>query len=229
MTLDDAVVLMPSFGDCPYRRENQEHVRAWYARLGVPVVLGHDQPAPAFSRARTVNAAARTAAREHPHRPVFLIADNDLIPSLSHLDLALRHLHEHAAATPHATTLLTTPAGRLEVLERGSTTQFVPEVKGSRSFVVIHRDAYARANGMDEAFIGWGPEDKAFLASIRKQLGSVLQLDGERLHLWHPPDPTKADAANLERNRARMRAYLGATTKAAARLAREYGRWDHAA
>lgn len=222
MTLTDAVVLMPAWGACPTRAENQRVVTRHYAeRYGIPVVLGTGR-----ARAHSVNHAARTAALEHPDRRVFLIADNDLIPSEPHLLEALARLDQHAAVTPHSTTLMTTPEGRAEYLRNGRTALHEAQAKGSRSYVVITRDTFAAVNGMDEKFIGWGPEDRAFLYSVKKQAGSVLELTGARLHLWHPTDPTKRDALMLERNRARMRAYHHATPIKAAQLAREYGRWD---
>lgn len=222
MTKDDAVVLMPTWGACPTRAENQAVVTHHYAtRYRVPVVLGTG-----IARAHSINHAARLAGRDHPDRRVFIIADNDLIPSELHLLAAIASLDRHAAATPHSTTLMTTSEGRAEYLATGHTTQHETQEKGSRSYVVIHRDTFAAVNGMDEHFIGWGPEDRAFLYSVQKQAGAVLELDGARLHLWHPADPTKRDARNLNRNRARMRAYSRATSQVAHALARQYGRWN---
>jgi hypothetical protein len=215
------IVLMPSFGACRVRRENQAFVLRHYERLGIPVVLGSGA-----SRTHAVNDAARIATRLHPKGRVFIIADNDLIPDERMLGTALQVVHVRAAVTPHAWTLLTTPESRAEFMRTGTLHEHERVRVGSRSFVVLTREVFDAVNGMDELFVGWGPEDRAFLESIRKQVGPVLELAGERVHLWHPPDPSKENRARLTANRLRWRAYrLGQTGRVAA-LAREYGRWD---
>lgn len=224
-----AVVLMPSFGSCPTRLENQAYVIAWYAARGFPTVLGLDEASARsgwFSRSRAVNAAARAASIQHPTRDVFIICDNDLTPDPAPFLTALSVAHQHSAVMPHMYTLLTTPAGRTELLTRGHTTKHEAVKQGSRSFVVMTRDAFASVNGMDERFEGWGPEDLAFRLSIKKQLGDPLELDGSRMHLWHPTDPSKRDMKQLMRNRRRKHEYQRATPERARELAREYGRWD---
>jgi GT2 family glycosyltransferase len=220
-SLDDAIVLMPSFGSCPVRRANEALVVAHYAReYALPVALGTGA-----SRCHAVNDAARRALKQHPERDVFIIADNDLIPDPASFPASVALAREHAAVCPHDLTRLTTPLGRSR-WEHG----LEPDPSeltqvGSRSFVVLTRDAFARVNGMDELFIGWGPEDIAFVRSLQKQVGPVLLVDGVRLHLWHPVDPTKHDSGSLIKNRHRARLYKRADGPEAARLAREYGRW----
>ena len=224
-----AVVLMPSFGTCPTRLENQEYVTAWYAARGLPTVLGLDEASERsgwFSRSRAVNAAARRAVLEHPDRDVFVICDNDLTPDPAPFLTALTVAGLHSAVMPHSVTLLTTPIGRRELLMTGSTNRYEPVTQGSRSFVVITRDNFARVNGMDEVFEGWGPEDLAFRLSIQKQLSAPLELSGKRLHLWHPTDPSKRDMRQLTRNRKRKHEYQRASSERARVMAREYGRWD---
>jgi len=81
-------------------------------------------------------------------------------------------------------------------------------------------------NGMDELFEGWGPEDLAFRLSITKQLSAPLELEGRRLHLWHPTDPSKRDMKRLMLNRRRKYEYQRASADHARVLARQYGRWD---
>lgn len=216
-------VLMPSFGTCIYRKENEKRVLAWYAERNFQVYLGSDADATGyFSRCRAINSAARAAYTE---KTIFILADNDLIPSASHLAQALEHCGEYSAVTPHVTTLHTSHLGRLHLLEGRPTMLFRPRESGSRSYVVIRRDIFAEINGMDEKFEGWGPEDKAFLINIHKQLGGVLELDGERIHLWHPHDRSKNIKPQLMKNRERCKQYEMSDKKGASVLAKEYGHW----
>ena len=217
---------MPSFGICTYRAENEEIVRRWYAERGFRVFAGADEATTGFfSRARAINHAARQAYTTAPHLHTYILADNDLIPSAPHLLTALEQSAYYSCITPHITTLHTSHAGRMQLLHNRSTLLYRPRESGSRSYVVIRREVFDRVNGMDEKFEGWGPEDKAFLLNIHKQLGGVLELDGARLHLWHPGDRSKANRPQLMRNRARCNAYLEADAATANVLSKEYGDW----
>jgi GT2 family glycosyltransferase len=214
---------MPSFGSCSVRRDNQALVIAQYAsEYAIPVALGTG-----ISRSHAVNDAARHALQRHPDRDVFVIADNDLVPDPVTFPASVALAREHAAVCPHDLTRLTTPYARARWAHGLSPDPSTVTTVGSRSFIVLTRDVFDRVNGMDERFVGWGPEDVAFVKSIEKQVSPVLLLDGVRLHLWHPTDPSKADAVSVSRNRSRLVRYRRADSAGAARLAREYGRWDH--
>jgi len=70
---------------------------------------------------------------------------------------------------------------------------------------VMRRDAFIALGGFDERFLGWGGEDDAMAAKLRRS-GQVLgQVEGSTaLHLWHAQDRgTTFDqphyAGNLER------------------------------
>lgn len=215
---------MPSFGSCPVRARNERFVLRHYAQLGIPVVKGAGR-----ARAHAMNAAARAAALKYPERGVFIMCDNDLIPDAAFLHSAIDAAAKHPCVCPHGINRNLTDAGTLEVMSGGHPRVFEDTTIGARSYVVITRDNYASVNGMDEMFVGWGPEDKAFIYSVMKQLGQPLLLEGVRLHLWHPTDPTKRDARQLSRNRLRARKYMHATPERARVLAREYGRWSDGA
>jgi hypothetical protein len=221
-----AVILMPSFGTDPDRLANQEFVIQHYQdRWGLPTVLGSDvrDAQGRFGRARAVNNAARAAVREHPRARAFVIADNDLIPDPKFFDLALSSVHEHAAIAPHNVTQALTRDATASYKRDGIVRAHKPYTIGPLSYVVISVRNYELVNGMDEAFRGWGGEDGAFIASIDKQLGPVLRLEGRRVHLWHPSDPTIADAQNRARNRMRRNLYQKCSPDMVRRLAREYG------
>jgi hypothetical protein len=216
---------MPSFGNCPYRQENQKAVQRWYASRNLTVVLGFDtaNAGKYFSRARAINNAARETHNTYPEKTIYILADNDLIPSAAHLASALEQLPAHSAAIPHKTTLYTSYLGRRELLTNTPTVRYQEKGVGSISYVVMSAKAFADVNGMDERFEGWGPEDQAFIQSITHQLGSPLQLGGARTHLWHPHDKSKRDRQQLLFNRERFQQYLHGDKANAIVLAREYG------
>lgn len=219
-------VLMPSFGTCRYRFENQRAVLHWYATRNIKVVLGTDTSTTGFfSRARAINNAARKTHETQCEQDIYVLADNDLIPSPAHLAEALSLVCTGAkdVVTPHQWTLHSSFAGRERLLAGQKTLLYRPQESGSRSYVVLKRASFETMNGMDESFEGWGPEDKAFLFSARKQLGRVLDMDGQRLHLWHPMDQSKRNRQQLMKNRARCLAYENASAVGASVLAREYG------
>jgi len=220
-------VLIPSFGNCPYRQENQKAVHRWYTSRNFTVVLGQDAPKTGshFSRARAINNAARETHKIYPEKTIYILADNDLIPSAACLASALEQLPAHSAVIPHKTTLYTSYLGRRELLTKTPTMRYQEKSVGSSSYVVMSARAFADVNGMDERFEGWGPEDQAFIQSITHQLGTPLQLLGARVHLWHPYDRSKRDRQQLLFNRERFQQYLHGDKASAIVLAREYGDW----
>lgn len=73
--------------------------------------------------------------------------------------------------------------------------------------LAIWRDDFVRVNGFDEAFEGWGPEDKELAlrlrhSGIRRQ---TLLFGGIAVHLHHPASARDALAANLARLEATRR------------------------
>lgn len=225
MPPDRAVVLMPSFGTCPVRAEHQAYVTDLYrTKYTLPVVLGSDQAQRGFySRARAVNAAARQAWRDHPDRDLFVIADNDLVPDERHLRLALELAPNVPAVTPHGVTLSLTEAATVTFKLNGTVGDHKAYTLGPWSYVVVHRDVFERVNGMDERFEGWGAEDTVFIISIQKQVGRVEMLQGKRVHLWHPVDPSRNDRRQRARNRMRRQMYERSNAAYVRLLARQYG------
>jgi len=72
------------------------------------------------------------------------------------------------------------------------------------------REDLVRVNGFNEAFVGWGPEDKELCArldngGVRRQ---TLMFGGIALHLHHAPASRAALPANLERLAETRRARL---------------------
>ena len=216
---------MPSFGACPVRARNEAFVVNHYECVyGVPVVKGGGR-----ARAHSINDAARRAVDTLPERDVFIICDNDLIPDPVTFPQAVGAVDMVSGVTPHNINRNLSEASTVTFMRTGAMREFEDVHKGARSFVVMTRENFALVNGLDEMFIGWGPEDASFIQSVTKQVGPMLHLDGVRLHLWHPVDPSKSNVKQLRMNRARFRRYARFPPERVAALAREFGRWDDGA
>jgi hypothetical protein len=190
---------MPSFGTCSFRLENERTTKHWYAARNLSVFPGTDQATSGFfSRARAINTAARAAYRTSPERDIYVLADNDLIPSVPHLVEALAAADSYSAITPHLTTLHTSHAGREHLLNGKTTFLYRPKESGSKSYVVIRREVFAHINGMDELFEGWGPEDKELCARLEHAglQRQTLAAGGIACHLHHAPAARDRRAIN---------------------------------
>lgn len=88
--------------------------------------------------------------------------------------------------------------------------------------VVIRRDAYLEAP-LDPRFRGWGCEDHAWGLALRAIFGKpVRPLDGNLVHLWHPPArerPQNRVAPTSEALRLRYQAARGSAAAMRAVLA----------
>jgi N-terminal domain of galactosyltransferase len=78
----------------------------------------------------------------------------------------------------------------------------IPGAQGG--IMVMRTDAWQRAGGMCESFIGWGYEDNAWHAAVWRTLGRPVRHEGTAWHLWHPAQrysgsPDELD--NLDRAR----------------------------
>lgn len=62
--------------------------------------------------------------------------------------------------------------------------EVIPATGGN---VILSRNRYLRAGGMDESFLGWGGEDDAFSTALRRSGSTLLTVRKEvAYHLWHP-------------------------------------------
>jgi hypothetical protein len=177
----------------------QEREATLEGRLPAWVRVVHTPP-PAegmpFSRAWAFNVGAA-----HARGPLLVLHDNDL---LAPVDYAARTV-AHAANGWEAMNL----KRFIFYLGEAHTREFVegtasvlaraPEAimqnaQGGGS-IAITRDAFERIGGMDESFLGWGGEDNEFwerAGLLRTWSWGYLPL----VHLWHPAQAGKYDAAN---------------------------------
>jgi len=75
---------------------------------------------------------------------------------------------------------------------------------------VVPRAIYEAAGGIPRAFRGWGSEDQAIGAILDCLAGPHVRLQGDLVHLWHEPQPTKSQRTG---NHQRFSAVAGAARR----------------
>lgn len=168
-----------------------------------------------FSRARVRNAAVRRAGSG-----VVVLCDADTIAE----EAPLRAAIEGAAADgrlhlPYTRYRALTPEGTLAVYARGVDPMDAPVADESRRPIggvwVISTDAWWKAGGMDEDFVGWGFEDDAFWTASNVLLGEGVRHHGTITHLHHTP-AANVRSPQYRTNRARYQEYVRARRDPAA-------------
>jgi N-terminal domain of galactosyltransferase len=148
-----------------------------------------------FNKGWGFNIAARLA-----RNPILIVGDADVIAPQTLADGVERCRQGAVAVKPYREIVDLTPeeTGRV----RGGEWAFSPtrpkdsprSREGQHEFVVfagglfvIRRDAYLRIGGFDERFLGWGGEDDAMSARIRRMgIPTEEIVTQPALHLWHP-------------------------------------------
>ena len=203
--------------------DTAEVVAGFAARARFPVrftSLPHD----GFRLARARNAAARLAAGRY-----LIFLDGDCMIPRHHVAAHLARRRAGTALLGYCARLDATPSAGLDPrdLQAFELDALVPRAerralarRRRRAWwhgVVRHptkprlaggdfgvwRDDFARVNGFDERFVGWGQEDDDLglrLRSAGVRLESILDRTAS-LHVWHPTDPTATrrwrDGANV--------------------------------
>jgi len=86
--------------------------------------------------------------------------------------------------------------------------------------LAITQEAFLRCGGMDESYVGWGHEDKAFLRVVIDMTKYYIHGESRFVHLWHPI--ADHNTGSLERLKKQMKE---PPEVIAVRLRRE--RWCH--
>lgn len=151
------------------------------------VVRASDDLEGPFSRARALNNARRLAAGD-----VLLIADaDDIPPPVGRLIRVLEHLvdgtpweclYDHTAYIDESTTRQML-AGNLDPW----TAPIEAHMGHYASGLALLPSTWDTVGGFDERFVGWGCEDSAFLAELRRIPGGIEPGDGAHRSLWHDP------------------------------------------
>lgn len=172
-----------------------EFVGAYY-ETRYPVTYAQDASEP-FSKAKAVNAGVKSCGAD-----TLILVDADTLISFDQLERGL------ASGDPWVI-----PYDRCLDLGRALTTQLLsgptptdlasigPEQadrsrikkKYAGGVLIIRRDLFEEAGGFDERYAGWGGEDESFCRAVDTLCRPSLMLPGDIYHLWHRPDPTKAE------------------------------------
>ena len=157
-------------------REIESALPAWVRYVHTPVPA--DMP---YCRSATFNAGARVA-----HGEALILHDNDILVPESYAAEVLARVREGAAFVDLKRFLF--------YLSQDETlTSIEQNLQGGS--IAATRAAYRAVGGFDEGFVGWGGEDNDFRERAHA-LGGVYAFGYlPMIHLWHPPQPGKRDAA----------------------------------
>lgn len=201
----DVAVLIPYRPGDVYRQQAWEYVRKWWEQFDYPVVIGAG-PEGLMNRAAARNEAARLVDWD-----VGLFADADTIGQPELIPKAVEAASAGKLAYPY-TDFVGFSARGTQQLFTGHPAPHVIKRKqlSPGGILAISHGVYDSVGGYDEAFVGWGYEDLAFVyavgtfAETHRELGSIY-------HLFHPNAKEKsAVIAGKGENRARKERYLAA-------------------
>lgn len=193
---DNVVILVPRRADNGHRDRLWAHCRSvWTDRNpSWRIVEGHHDEGP-FNRSAAINKAAKIAG----DWDVALVIDSDALPGEGQAAAAV----DRAAETGRACFSFTDYYG----LNDHMTTRVLDGFDGDwrkgaklkmlagrhvSSCLAVPRRLWETIGGFDEAFRGWGWEDRAFVAACRTLGGGVDRIPGAVFHLWHPTGDAKA-------------------------------------
>lgn len=195
----DLSVLVPYRSDNGGRRDElwsfvRRRLEA-FARASVlewEITVGVCDPTKDFNRGQAINDAAMKSTGS-----VFMICDAD-----SAMDLAWIHGAYGYARTEDDFVLVDqfhylTEADTDKILA-GPPDAFidipaVTEWSGTTSWggaSILPASVFRDVEGFDERFVGWGPEDAAFVTKLETLHKPHRRLPGTLVHLWHPAPPT---------------------------------------
>lgn len=165
-----------------------------------------------FSRARVRNEAVRRARGD-----VVVLCDADTVPEATPLHRAIAGATEDGRLhLPYNQFRGLSAESTLAVYARGLDPHQVPATEVSMRPIggvwVIRADAWWRAGGMDEKFVGWGFEDDAFHVAANTLLGETVRHAGAITHLYHTP-AVNQNSATYKANRSRFSMYQRARHK----------------
>jgi len=209
-------VLIPYRPDTPERVDIQATTAALWRRQGVEPIYADDGLIGLFSYARAANRArARTDAE------YLLVYNTDALPlsmaSLERIEKLLASGVPWTAVFEGQRRFTTIQTDRLidgeDPFDVGPAEGDI--AMGREALPAVRADVWDDLGGMDERFVGWGPEDFAFHRALRLIYPDGCDEPAEGLFqsLWHPDAPRSAFNANS----ALWHAYLQHTDAAAMR------------
>ena len=185
-------VLIPYRPDTPHRERIYECTSRLWARLDVEVVHCDDGLTGPFSLTRAIN-----RARAKTDADCLLTYSVDALPLPAD---RLEQLDKDLSAGMPWTAIFDgqqrfTPDQTQRILDGAEPSHVGPAVGqvclGREAVVAVRADVWDDLRGMDERFVGWGPEDLAFhrvLATVYPD-GCNKPAEGLFQSLWHPDAP----------------------------------------
>lgn len=176
---------------------DQFRIRLWdfvRARLTVDhpdyeVVVASDDGLDPFNKCVALNRAAAQAAGE-----VFYILDSDSFVRPEQVRTAVAELEGWSRPWTRKVKLNERDTATLLGRESWDGTLdalWIRRAENRNSYwaappLLLTRDLFYAAGGLDERFRGWGQEDTAFAWALKALSGPAQSVRGDCLHLWHP-------------------------------------------
>ncbi len=173
----------------PYRPDGGQRDRVWawcqaeWAKTGLELVVD-DGDGPNFSLAQSVNRAARRATGD-----IFVTCGADFVPYPDVVREAVGYLKAFPWVQLFSNVCYLDETSTEQILATGEIGNPVVDVLTDRcmGIVAVPRATWEDIDGYDERFVGWGPEDHAFVNVLATLFGPGLTLGRYAVHLWHPP------------------------------------------
>lgn len=177
-------VLVPFRSDHGHRDRLWNWCRPLWEATGYELVVEDSAPEHPFALAEAVNRCARRATGD-----VFVTMGADVVPNTAAIDLAVEYLTDFPWVQPFRRVCYITEASTEEIITTGDIGN--PDVElvteGAAGLMCVPRATWQDVGGYDERFVGWGPEDHAFVNVVSTLYGAGLALGNYAVHLWHPP------------------------------------------
>lgn len=209
------VIAVPRGGDPnPERDRLWEFCRPRWESSGFPIIEGDGTSPDGYNRAAALNSALNNTEWD-----TAVIIDADIVVARTQVTNALL-----LASIDNRLTLAYT---RYTPLTKAATTAMLRNHHASfserdvatppgrmrnhvSSCLVVPRGLWDTVGGMDERFVGWGCEDRAFHRACSVFGGGVNNAHGDVYHLWHTP---ARRTPMLKSNQTLEARYMGASTR----------------
>lgn len=205
------VMLVPRREDGGHRDRLWAWCRSYWADLEWPVAIGNQIEGP-FNRSQAVNNAAKLI----DDWDVACITDADVFAPTMQIRMGAVIASNYGACIPYRVLGMVDKQQTLDMLAgqvhysqvkpvRTFPNKDQPDRHSVGGLTFVRRDIWDEIGGMDERFVGWGEEDRAFELTLRTLIGHMPRASGAAYSLWHkkPPDKNK----NSETYRANAALY----------------------
>ena len=207
------VVLVPRRADGGYRDQLWKWCAAyWQDCVPWPVYVGMENSDEPFNRSKAINIAASTI--EEPW-DVAAIIDADVYAPVMQMTMGAAIAANYGACIPYRTLAMVDKQQTLDVLAgkvhhsqvkplRTFPSKDQPDRHSVGGLMFVRRDYWDEVGGMDERFVGWGEEDRAFELVLRTMIGHMPRASGTAHSLWHPKPPDKNKSSATYRANAAL-------------------------